>query len=56
MTLEILRTDLCDFRAKSVGSVSKNVFYKRRPDGGARAHVRNCDLAAKECVYKVWHG
>ena len=28
MTLEILCTDLCDFRAKSVGAVSKNVFTK----------------------------
>ena len=36
MTLEILCTDLRDFRTKSVGAVSKNVFYKKRPDGGAR--------------------
>ena len=36
MTLEILCTDLCDFRAKSVGAVSKNVFNKKRPGGGTR--------------------
>jgi len=41
MTLEILCTDLCDFRAKSVGAVSKNVFCKNWPYGGARGgHVR----------------
>ena len=26
MSVDILCTDLCDFRAKSVGAVSKNVF------------------------------
>ena len=36
MTLEILCTDLCDFRAKYVGAVSKNVFSKNQPHGGAR--------------------
>ena len=36
MTLEILCTALCDFRAKSVGAVSKNVFCKNQPHGGAR--------------------
>ena len=36
MTLEILCTALRDFRAKSVGAVSKNVFCKSRPDGGVR--------------------
>ena len=36
MTLEILCTNLLDFRAKSVGAVSKNVFEIRA--GG-------CDLA-----------
>ena len=33
MTLEILSTDLHDFRANSVGAVSINVFYKKCPDG-----------------------
>ena len=28
MSVDILCTDLCDFRAKSVGAVSKNVFEK----------------------------
>ena len=41
MTLEILCTDLHDFRAKSVAAVSKNVFNKKRPDGGARG--RPCE-------------
>ena len=53
MTLEILCTDLRDFRAKSVGAVSKNVFYQKRPDGGARGgpcEKSGCDLAPKECV------
>ena len=62
MTLEILCSDLCDFIAKSVGAASQNVFYKRRPDGGARGdpceksdlEVVN-DLALKECVCKVWY-
>ena len=36
MTLEILCTALRDFRAKSVGAVSKNVSCKNRPHGGAR--------------------
>ena len=36
MTLEILCTNVRDFRAKSVGAVSKNVFCKNRPYGGAR--------------------
>ena len=36
MTLEIVCTNVYDFRAKSVEAVSKNVFYKNRPDGGAR--------------------
>ena len=36
MTVEILCTALCDVRAKSEGAVSKNVFYKNGPHGGAR--------------------
>ena len=36
MTVEILCTELHDLRAKFVGAVSKNVFNKRPPDGGAR--------------------
>ena len=28
--------DLRDFRAKIVGAVSKNVFFKNQPHGGAR--------------------
>ena len=51
MTLEILCTDLCDFRAKSVGAVSKNVFYKKRPDGGARGGP--CEKSGLEVV--IWH-
>ena len=31
-----MHVDDMTFRAKSVGAVSKNVFYKKRPDGGAR--------------------
>ena len=46
MTLEILCTDLCDFRAKSVGAVSKNVFCKNWPHGGARR--RQCEKAGLE--------
>ena len=37
MTLEILCTDLFDFRPKSVGEVSKNVFCKNRPDVGVKS-------------------
>ena len=36
MTVEIVCNDLRDFRANSVGAVSKNMFDKNRPDGGAR--------------------
>ena len=36
MRVDILCTDLRDFRAKIVGAVSKNVFCKNRPHGGAR--------------------
>ena len=36
MSVDILCTDLRDFRAKIVGAVSKNVFCKNRPHGGAR--------------------
>ena len=36
MTLEVLCTDLRHFRAKYVGAVSKNMFCKYRPHGGAR--------------------
>ena len=36
MSLDILCTDLCDFRAKFVRVVSKNVFCKNWPHGGAR--------------------
>ena len=36
MTLEILCTDCGIFRPKSVGAVSKSVFYKTCPAGGAR--------------------
>ena len=55
MTLEILCTDLRDFRAKSVGAVSKNVFYKKRPDGGARGgpYEKGCDLYTQGV--NVWH-
>ena len=35
-SVDILCTDLCDFWAKIVGAVSKNVFCKNRPQGGAR--------------------
>ena len=33
MALEIVSTNLCDLRAKSLGAVSKNVFCKNPPDG-----------------------
>ena len=59
MSVDILCSDLRDFRGKSVGVVSKNVFCKNLPHGGARrgpCDGRGCGLAAKECVYKVWHG
>ena len=36
MTLERLCINLCDFLAKSVGVVNKNVFEKGWPGGGAR--------------------
>ena len=36
MTLDILSTSLRDVRAKSVGAVSKKVFCKNQPHGGAR--------------------
>ena len=36
MSVDILCTDLCDFRANILGAVSKNVFCKNRPHGGAR--------------------
>ena len=36
MSVDILCSDLRDFRAKIVGAVSKNVFCKNRPHGGAR--------------------
>ena len=36
MTLEILCTDLHDFRAKSVRAVAKIVFCISLPHGGAR--------------------
>ena len=36
MSVDLLCTVLCDFRAKIVGAVSKNVFFKNRPHGGAR--------------------
>ena len=48
MTLEILCNDLRDFRAKSVGAVSKNVFCKNRPHGGARGGP--CEKAGLEVV------
>ena len=35
MSADILCTDLRDFRSKCVGAVSKNVFEKNQPDGGA---------------------
>ena len=44
MTLEILFSDLRNYRAKTVGAVSKNGFRKNWPHGGARgAHVRKQD-------------
>ena len=61
MTLEILCTALCDYREKSVRAVSKNMFCKDLPDGGARGGPceksghGGCDLPSKECVCKVWH-
>ena len=36
MSVDILCSDLRDFRAKSVGAVSKNVFCKNQPYGGTR--------------------
>ena len=62
MSVEQVCTGFRDFRAKCVGAVSKNVFCKNRPHGGARRgpcekfQMRGCGLAAKECVCKVWHG
>ena len=57
MSVDILCTALCDFRAKVVGAVSKNVFCKKRPQGGAR-RGRNggSGLAAKITMRreKVW--
>ena len=52
-SLEILcrPTDLCDFRIKSVGAVSKNVFDKKRPGGGARGGP--CEKSGLEVV--IWH-
>ena len=42
MTLEILCTDLCDFRAKSVGAVSKKVFAQIGLTVALKeGHVRN---------------
>ena len=41
MTLEMLCTALRDFRAKSVGAVTINVFFKNQPHGGAR--IGPCD-------------
>ena len=35
MSVDMLCSDFRDFRAKSVGAVSKNVFFKNRPEGGA---------------------
>ena len=35
MSVDILCTDLRDFRANIVGAVSKNVFCKNRPHGSA---------------------
>ena len=48
MTLEILSAALHDFRPKSVGAVSKNVFCKYRPDGGARRGA--CENSGAEVV------
>ena len=65
MTIEILCTDLCDFRAKCVRAVSKNVFSKGRPDCVSRrgpcekSGVRGFHLASKEhvCVQSMaWIG
>ena len=36
MSVDILCTDLHDFRAKILGAVSKYVFCKNRPHGDAR--------------------
>ena len=50
LTLEILCTDLCDFRAKSVGTVSKNVLCKNRPNGGARRGLcEKCGTEVQHC-------
>ena len=51
MTLEILCSDLCDFRAKSAGAVSKNVFCKSLLYGGARGGP--CEKAGLEVV--IYH-
>ena len=47
MTLEILCNDVCEFTAKSVGAVSKNVFTKMMValEG---VHVTNQDVV-------IWH-
>ena len=48
MTLERLCTNFHDFRAKSVGVVSKNVFDKGRPGGGARGGL--CEKSGLKVV------
>ena len=47
MTVEILCTALCDFRAKSVGAVSINVFCKNGPDGGAMGQMHVDDMTVE---------
>ena len=44
-------TDWRDFRAKSVGSVSKNVLHKNRPHGGARGGP--CEKAGVKLVISL---
>ena len=51
MTVEILSTDLRDFWTKSVGVLSKNMFCKYRPHGGARTGP--CEKCGAEV--QKWH-
>ena len=43
--------DLCTSWAKSVGAVSKNMYYKKRHDGGARGGP--CEKSGLEVM--IWH-
>ena len=51
MSVEILPTDLRDFWTKSVGVLSKNVFCKYWPHGGARTGP--CEKCGAEVL--KWH-